>query len=75
MNGTCKNLLLGKTTDKDKCKTIYDRNFKTTVPNQKWVLMSQNFISQLVSYICLQLLIFFTREIVSFDVSISPNYR
>ena len=36
MKGTYKNLLLDKTIDKEKYKTIYDRNFETTAPNQKW---------------------------------------
>ena len=35
MNGTCKNILIDKKVDKEKNKTIYDRNFDTSTPNQK----------------------------------------
>lgn len=75
MKGTCKNLLLDKTIDKEKCKTIYDRNFETTAPNQKWGTDVTEFHIAAGKLYLSPIIDFYTREIVSFDVSISPNFR
>ncbi len=75
MHGTCKNLLLDKRLDYKKHKLIYDRKFDVTVPNQKWGTDVTEFhIASGKLYLSL-IIDFYTREIISFDVSISPNFR
>ncbi len=75
MHGTCKNLLLDKRLDYKKHKLIYDRKFDVTAPNQKWGTDVTEFhIASGKLYLSL-IIDFYTREIISFDVSISPNFR
>jgi transposase InsO family protein len=75
MNGTCKNILIDKKVDKEKHKTIYDRNFDTTAPNQKWGTDVTEFHIAAGKLYLSPIIDFHTREIISFDVSISPNFR
>ena len=75
MNGTCKNILIDKKVDEEKHKTIYDRNFDTTAPNQKWGTDITEFHIAAGKLYLSPIIDFHTREIISFDVSISPNFR
>lgn len=75
MNGTCKNALIIKKIDKEKHKTFYDRNFETTAPNQKWGTDVTEFHIAAGKLYLSPIIDFHTREIISFDVSISPNFR
>ena len=74
MNGTVKNLLLDKKVDEVNHKTTYERNFKTTGCNQKWATdVSEFHISSGKLYLS-PIIDIHNGEIVSFDISISPNY-
>ena len=74
MNGTVSNLLLDKETDEEKHKTYYKRNFSTTSVNQKWTTdVSEFHISAGKLYLS-PILDMYNDEIVSYDISISPNY-
>ena len=75
MNGTCKNILIDKKVDEEKHKTIYERNFDTTAPNQKWGTDITEFHIAAGKLYLSPIIDFHTREIISFDVSISPNFR
>lgn len=75
MNGTVKNLLLEKEVDTEKHKTTYKRNFSTTGPNQKWTTdVSEFHISAGKLYLS-PILDMFNGEIVSYDISTSPNFK
>jgi transposase InsO family protein len=74
MNGTVKNLLLDKKVDEVNHKTTYERNFNTTGCNQKWATdVSEFHISSGKLYLS-PIIDIHNGEIVSFDISISPNY-
>lgn len=74
MNGTCKNLLLDKKVDEVNHKTTYERNFKTTGCNQKWATdVSEFHISAGKLYLS-PIIDMHNGEIVSFDISTTPNY-
>ena len=74
MNGTVKNLLLDKKVDEGNHKTTYERNFKTTGCNQKWATdVSEFHISSGKLYLS-PIIDMHNGEIVSFDISYSPNY-
>ena len=74
MNGTCKNLLLDKKVDEVNHKTTYERNFKTTGCNQKWATdVSEFHISSGKLYLS-PIIDMHNGEIVSFDISTTPNY-
>ena len=74
MNGTVKNLLLDKKVDEVNHKTTYERNFNTTGCNQKWATdVSEFHISAGKLYLS-PIIDMHNGEIVSFDISKSPNY-
>lgn len=74
MNGTVKNLLLDKKVDEVNHKTTYERNFTTTGCNQKWATdVSEFHISTGKLYLS-PIIDIHNGEIVSFDISINPNY-
>jgi transposase InsO family protein len=74
MNGIVKNLLLDKKVDEVNHKTTYERNFKTTGCNQKWATdVSEFHISAGKLYLS-PIIDIHNGEIVSFDISINPNY-
>ncbi len=74
MNGTVKNLLLEKQVDEEKHTTKYVRKFETTRPNQLWGTDVTEFhISEGKLYLS-PILDFHTREIISYNVSRSPNF-
>lgn len=74
-NGTVKNQLLKRVVDEEQCKTYYSRDFSTTSCNEKWttdvtefhILSGKVYLSPIMDM--------HNREIVSFDVSISPNFQ
>ena len=75
MNGIVKNLLLDKEVDKTTEKATYKRNFKTTAYNQKWTTdVSEFHISAGKLYLS-PILDMHNGEIISYDISNSPNYR
>ena len=75
MNGTVKNLLLDKKVDETNHKTIYERNFTTTECNQKWATdVSEFHISAGKLYLS-PIIDLHNGEIVSYDISRSPNYK
>lgn len=75
MHGTCQNLLLNKRVDEDKHMTVYDRDFETTAPNQKWGTDVTEFHIPAGKLYLSPIIDFYTREIISFDISISPNFK
>ena len=75
MNGTTKNLLLEKVVDKDKHKTYYQRTFHTTHCNQIWSTdVSEFHIASGKLYLS-PILDMHNREIVSYNISRSPNFN
>ena len=73
-NGTVKNKLIYKEIDTEKHKTYYKRDFKATKPNEKWTTdVSEFHIASGKLYLS-PILDMFNREIVSYNISISPNY-
>ena len=75
MNGTVKNLLLDKEVDEATEKVTYKRNFTTTVCKQKWTTdVSEFHISAGKLYLS-PILDMHNGEIISYDISNSPNYR
>ena len=74
LNGTVKNLLLDDEVDEINHKTIYKRNFSTTSVNQKWTTdVSEFHISSGKLYLS-PILDMYNDEIISYDISTSPNY-
>ena len=74
MNGTVKNLLLDKEVDGSTEKVTYKRNFTTTVCNQKWTTdVSEFHISARKLYLS-PILDMHNGEIISYDISLHPNY-
>ena len=75
MNGTVKNLLLDKVVDEENCKTYYERNFKTTKPNEKWTTDVSEFHIAAGKVYLSPILDMYNHEIISFNVSTSPNFQ
>ena len=74
-NGTVKNQLLNKVVDAENHKTYYDRDFSTTSCNQKWTTDVTEFhIADGKVYLS-PVMDIHNREIVSFDISIRPNFQ
>ena len=75
-NGESKeNLLLHKEIDEVNHKTIFIREFDTTGPNQKWTTDVSEFkISEGKVYLS-PIMDMYDRSIISFDISISPNFE
>ena len=75
MNGTVKNLLLDKVVDEENHKTYYKRNFTTTSVNQKWTTdVSEFHIASGKLYLS-PILDLYNDEIISYDISVTPNYE
>ena len=74
MNGTVKNLLLDKKMDEINHKTTYERNFKTTGCNQKWATDVSEFSIAAGKLYLSPIIDMHNGEIISFDISVSPNY-
>ena len=71
---TCNNKLLIKVIDKTNHKTIYKRDFSTTKLNEKWTTdVSEFYIAAGKLYLS-PILDMHNREIVSFNISRSPNF-
>ena len=73
-NGTVKNLLLNKVIDTEKHKTYYTRNFATTDVNQKWTTDVSEFHIAAGKLYLSPILDMHNAEIVSFNISKSPNF-
>lgn len=75
MNGTVKNQLLGKVVDEKNHKTYYKRNFNTSACNQIWSTdISEFHIASGKLYLS-PILDFHNREIISYNISRSPNFK
>lgn len=73
-NGTVKNLLLDKIVYEEKHKTYYKRNFTTSKCNEKWTTdVSEFHIASGKVYLS-PILDMCNGEIISYDISHSPNY-
>lgn len=74
LNGTVKSQLLNKIVDKENHRTYYVRDFSTTSCNQKWTTDVTEFhIADGKVYLS-PIMDMHNREIVAFNVSISPNF-
>ena len=74
MNGTCKNQLLIKNVDEVNHKTTYERDFSTTGCNQKWATDVSEFRISAGKLYLSPIIDMHNNEIVSYDISYSPNY-
>lgn len=74
MNGTVKNLLLDKVIDEVNHKTYYERNFKTERCNEIWSTDVSEFHIAAGKLYLSPILDLHNREIVSYNISASPNY-
>ena len=75
MNCKVKNLLLDKIIDKKNNKTYYKRNFNTTRCNQVWTTDVSEFSIPCGKLYLSPILDIHNREIVSFNISKSPNFE
>lgn len=75
MNGTVKNLLLDKVIDEVNHKTYYERNFKTERCNEIWSTDVSEFHIAAGKLYLSPILDLHNREIVSYNISASPNYE
>ena len=75
MNGTVKNRLLDKDIDEVNHKTYYERNFKTERCNEIWSTDVSEFHIAAGKLYLSPILDLHNREIVSYNISTSPNYE
>ena len=75
LNGTCKNYLLEKKIDKEAHQTIYERDFKTTKANEKWATDVTEFHIAAGKLYFSPIIDIHTRDIVSYNISTSPNFK
>lgn len=75
MNGTVKNLLLDKVVDEENHKTYYERNFTTTRCNEIWSTDVSEFHIPAGKLYLSPIIDLHNREIVSFNISTSPNFE
>ncbi len=75
MKGTTKNLLLNKVVDEENHKTYYERNFNTTRCNEIWSTDVSEFHIAAGKLYLSPILDLYNREIVSFNISKSPNFE
>lgn len=73
-NRTVKNLLLNKVVDTEKHQTYYTRDFTTTDVNQKWTTDVSEFHIAAGKLYLSPILDMHNAEIVSFNISKSPNF-
>lgn len=74
-NGTCKNLLLVKSVDEKKHRTVYKRDFSTTGCDQKWTTDVSEFHIAAGKLYLSPVLDMHTREIVAYSISRNPNFN
>ena len=72
---TCNNKLLIKVIDKTNHKTIYKRDFSTNKLNEKWTTDVSEFHIAAGKLYLSPILDMHNREIVSFNISRSPNFE
>ncbi|WP_369991530.1 IS3 family transposase [Mycoplasmopsis arginini] len=72
---TCKNLLLNKIIDKQKNITFFERNFKTEKVNQIWSTDVSEFHIPSGKLYLSPIIDAHNREIISYSVSRSPNFK
>lgn len=75
MNGTTKNLLLTKVVDEENHKTYYERNFETSKCNEVWSTDVSEFHIAAGKLYLSPIIDFHNREIVSYNISTSPNFE
>ena len=75
MNGTTKNLLLNKVVDEENHKTYYERNINTTSCNEIWLTDVSEFHIAAGKLYLSPILDLHNREIVSFNISTTPNFE
>ena len=75
MNGTVKNLLLIKVIDEKNHKTYYKRNFYTAKYNEIWSTDVSEFHIAAGKLYLSPILNLHNREIVSFNISTTPNFK
>lgn len=73
MNGIIKNCLLDKVIDEESHKTYYVRNFETTGCNEKWSTDVSEFHIAAGKLYLSPIIDLHTREIISYNISKSPN--
>lgn len=74
MNGTVPNLLLDKVVDEESHTTTYRQNFTTTACNQIWTTDVSEFKISVGKLYLSPIMDAHNDEIVSYDISASPNY-
>ncbi len=75
MNGITKNLLLTKIVDEEKHETYYERNFNTASCNEIWATDVSEFRIMAGKLYLSPILDLHNREIVSFNISQTPNFE
>ncbi len=75
MNGTVKNLLFHKVVDEEKHKTYFKRNFNTKKCNEIWSTDVSEFHVADSKFYLSPILDLHNREIVSFSISATPNFK
>jgi len=74
-NGESKeNLLLHKVVDEEKHVTYYERDFKTTGPNQKWTTDVSMFKIHKGKLYLSPIMDMYDGSIISYDISITPDF-
>lgn len=74
-NGTCKNQLLKETLNENGENIKYERDFSTTDCNQKWTTDVSEFHIPAGKIYLSPILDMHNREIVSYNISRSPNFK
>ncbi len=75
MNGVVKNHILNKVVDEDNHKTYYERDFITHKCNEKWTTDVSEFHVASGKLYLSPLLDMHNGEIVSYEISKSPNFK
>lgn len=75
MNGTVKNQLLNKVIEEENHKTYYERDFSTIMCNPKWTTDVSEFHIAAGKLYLSPILDMHNKEIISYDISISPNFK
>ena len=75
LNGTVKSQLLDKVVDEENNKTYYERNFETTSCDQKWTTDVSEFHIAAGKLYLSPIMDMHNREIVSYNISTSPNFE
>lgn len=75
MNGTTKNQLLTKVIDEENHKTYYERDFETSKCNEVWSTDVSEFHIAAGKLYLSPIIDFHNREIISYNISTSPNFE